>query len=556
MHKLAVEEVKEVLPHRKKGGVSHTETRDTAHPKLVSDMLFSILEALGTRRVCNRIQKRVFDDVLWMNDKDCWRRSPLWLGIRIALRLVLVRDFGDRDGLIQYKNFLAFAMSQICVCTVGVGILVDDLTHVRAKLARRLAKLDNDVISSISSTCLESLATATAYIEKDWSYIQKKMVKSVKRVDTSRAEDATALVLKNSGKYLRDLMQEEIKSAPKLQPKFQCRTRLVRDELGIPLAPDFTNGKKFESTIALADFEAWVLDHSESWTDQKPCSDKTCQRLNECLVKYIRSAQGNYAGDPVQSSRMLLTVLVLWMAIDKHATRLYPLLKEYGPELPVHGYDCLLLLPLKEMEQLQRVEEYLDSRWIGRDHKTPSVFDDPSKRSFALRFFDSNNDMELLHRRIKKDGQDKEDQKHHEWKQKSSQYDSLMSLARSTEHTQELTRKYQGYRILQHSTTCRKCALEKEARSLTIKVSERPLPESPIFSKTAVFELTCPVGYGAWRDATWTIFNDLGRVKNLGQSKASAKLRSYEGLSPYAQGPGPRLTLASTTKSVKRLTTL
>jgi hypothetical protein len=50
-----------------------------------------------------------------------------------------------------------------------------------------------------------------------------------------------------------------------------------------------------------------------------------------------------YGADPEDNSVMILTIMDLWMALDKLTTQLYPLMTSYSPEIPRDFLHPLLL---------------------------------------------------------------------------------------------------------------------------------------------------------------------------------------------------------------------
>ena len=54
-----------------------TETRDTAHPRYITELLTGILRGVGRPADIVRVSKRIGDDVVWNNSTLPWRRSSL-----------------------------------------------------------------------------------------------------------------------------------------------------------------------------------------------------------------------------------------------------------------------------------------------------------------------------------------------------------------------------------------------------------------------------------------------------------------------------------------------
>ena len=85
-----------------KAGSEVREVRDTVHPKYISGLLVGILRGFGQPAEVDRITKRIGDEVLWCDALKPWRRSPLWLVLRVTLQTSLRVD----DDL--YKLFMLF----------------------------------------------------------------------------------------------------------------------------------------------------------------------------------------------------------------------------------------------------------------------------------------------------------------------------------------------------------------------------------------------------------------------------------------------------------------
>ncbi|PGH03626.1 hypothetical protein AJ79_07318 [Helicocarpus griseus UAMH5409] len=76
----------EAIPTSWKAGVDFIERRET----FVTELLFSVLRTLGRPLDVNRIYKRTRDDVIWQDPVVVpWRRSPLWLLLRVAMQIRL-----------------------------------------------------------------------------------------------------------------------------------------------------------------------------------------------------------------------------------------------------------------------------------------------------------------------------------------------------------------------------------------------------------------------------------------------------------------------------------
>jgi hypothetical protein len=76
-------------PTASKAGSVVNEVRETVHPRYISELLVGILQGCGQPAVIDRITKRIGDEILWDNAYKPWRRSPLWLILRVTLQTSL-----------------------------------------------------------------------------------------------------------------------------------------------------------------------------------------------------------------------------------------------------------------------------------------------------------------------------------------------------------------------------------------------------------------------------------------------------------------------------------
>ena len=81
--KMSHQEVAEMKPKVMKAGDEHIEERDTTDPGLVTDFLVTVLSALGETVQASRIWKNTREEVLWRHARLPWRRSPVWLLVRV-----------------------------------------------------------------------------------------------------------------------------------------------------------------------------------------------------------------------------------------------------------------------------------------------------------------------------------------------------------------------------------------------------------------------------------------------------------------------------------------
>ncbi|KAG9082342.1 hypothetical protein FRC06_005112 [Ceratobasidium sp. 370] len=89
---------------KKKAGFTADEPPDCADPHYISQLFTGILRGFGQEVTPHRVVKRIADEVLWDGTYLPWRRSPIWLLIRVALHTSL-------DCAQDFKHFMVTRFS-------------------------------------------------------------------------------------------------------------------------------------------------------------------------------------------------------------------------------------------------------------------------------------------------------------------------------------------------------------------------------------------------------------------------------------------------------------
>jgi hypothetical protein len=105
MAKLTSQDALGFQPKVHKPACDHVEPRDTVNPAMVTDWFMNVTAALGEPTDAVGITKHTREEVLWQ-EKQPWRRSPLWLLIRVSLQLLFTRQtIGSVSSAELYKAF-------------------------------------------------------------------------------------------------------------------------------------------------------------------------------------------------------------------------------------------------------------------------------------------------------------------------------------------------------------------------------------------------------------------------------------------------------------------
>jgi hypothetical protein len=117
---LTTQKAPDSQPQVRKNNKLMDEERDTTHPCMITDFLLNVTTAWGESTDVKRITKHTREEVLWDNCLSPWRRSPLWLLLRVSLQLLFVRKTPDTlhaDSL--YKAFMIFMLAQLLDLVCG-----------------------------------------------------------------------------------------------------------------------------------------------------------------------------------------------------------------------------------------------------------------------------------------------------------------------------------------------------------------------------------------------------------------------------------------------------
>jgi hypothetical protein len=108
-----------------KAGSTVREVRESAHPRYISELLVGTLRGFGQPVSVDRITKRIADEVLWKGAYRPWRRSPLWLVIRVTLQTSL--DYN------MYKTFMLFLHAHLLQTCIQRGFPSETLYSMRSR---------------------------------------------------------------------------------------------------------------------------------------------------------------------------------------------------------------------------------------------------------------------------------------------------------------------------------------------------------------------------------------------------------------------------------------
>jgi hypothetical protein len=532
-------------PTASKAGSVVYEVRESVHPKYISELLVGILRSYGQPAVIDRITKRIGDEILWDNAYMPWRRSPLWLSLRVTFQSSLVRA-----GHL-YKLFILFFHTHLLRCCVHQNFPSELLYVMRVKIARRLSKLGPAVSHYTYEFVQDTFNETEALLSKRWATFQVKgsTCPTLQLGKLDFVADAN-ISLQNSYNYLLKMLCPDSHGFSEVGFTLSNGTRLNNAHN----FSQFTNGRLAvaidkDQHIALNDFEFTVEKSLKSWIAASRGNNDAPDVMASCIQQYVAGARRLYGENAEDNSIMILTIMELWVALDTIAIQQCPLLKQYSPEIPSDFLHPLLLHRSSAIVRALRIEEYLCRRHEESCNSTSIFSNDVKESSFAVKYFRDSKDLQRLHDEIIADGERKRVEKRAELDRLNETSRSLLMNASQIDH--EMARSTFGNEV--HRKNCRKCRLVQQAKSLKICVHEWPLPRSTVHAQQTVFELSPPNAFSTWRGITYMILRDIGlsSVPDL-KGKPQILLDSFSGLDRWVlvlRQKDYRVTIGSTTKS-------
>ncbi|KIK65626.1 hypothetical protein GYMLUDRAFT_70721 [Collybiopsis luxurians FD-317 M1] len=560
------DELVEAAAHTKKAKSTVSEIRDVPDPKYISELLMGILHGIGSptpQKDVRYVNKRIGDDILWKSTYLPWRRSPVYLVLRVGLQLALA--YGDH-GYDRFKAFMAFAHARLLQKAVqDYSELDTDLLYVmRVKTARRIHKLETRFLGGMNGLGVPPYVLSAAQQASDavdwvlqcrWEEIQQLQAQSPEwDPESLNLEADTYLRLQHARpRIIRGLQRSEFSpSSSMFNPKPLPRLRYEADFRNLSsrrLEKAFDD----DNRAALADFEYLVHTRLGRWTSSNLTCDDATEIVYRSMDTYLAGARRIYSKqNPEDQSHMLLALLALWVSLDKLAVAQLPLLAQYPPEINTTLLEVLLLRQTDELLALRDIVHHISNRKNNAQRKDGIFTDSERSTTFYQQYFDSSSSLQSLKQRIEHRAEEKRSSCRRILKERNELYHSLAKRANSHSHDHKSTYSKKKGRYHEDTSACLKCKLLSQAKKIPkIEVDEWPLPSQPAAAKRVCFELDCPRPFEYWRAATWLLLYDVGISSQNRRSKAGqhGKLPGTYNL-PQPSQP-LRFTLATTTKSFR-----
>ncbi|CAO2648219.1 Nn.00g074860.m01.CDS01 [Neocucurbitaria sp. VM-36] len=506
--KMATQSAPGFQPQVRKNGKDEDEDRDTTAPGLVSDFLMTVFATIGEATDVKRIIKATREDVLWNDCKQPWRRSPLWLLIRVVLQLWFTRNANSLKSPDKiYKAFMICMLRRLLdSARINWKALGNETIHnISAKLIRRLRKFEllkqsDCLLPFWTESIKDCLLNSHTVITQNW---QGHAHNTDVNIDTTVVKNIHP---KNDLDMKLPALDTFLSGMRARQHDRPCSTfspSSVFPSFPAAMLPENVHGSNEYKYFHLAALEAWVDQQLRTWTSLHLNDTATCGELRRLIEHYFTTATAAYAGIPISISIMYLTLAELWIACDRSACAQYSLLREYDPELCITEFQCLVLPQKQHMKRLHEIECYIQSRREAAASQLPSVYRlFGHQSSFAVRYFEESRELQATLAEIERDAEKKRTQKCQELRKRKTEYDTLMT---------QYKLRYRDLRL------------------------QPPLwiHENSASELATIFELRVPQAFSDWRDTSAYMISEVLRHRDREAEKpyCSYTLQQHQDLS-------------------------
>ena len=365
--------------------------------------------------------------------KHACPRSHLWFYIKSAIQSSLDRSPLGRG---TYKAFMLFFMCNLANYTANANLSTGSipLYSMSAKILRRFRKLHSCVpqwlLDMVSNTCTglsrivdkswQQVTQSSRESSVDWDPSKLDLAKDVQHL-LSHIREQTLAPLLNPGSnsshtpfiptgrprgILDDFLSNPDKFFPPSMEHLDSPSVEYIDSPSVehPDSPESVEHLDNHGHIhtMLYDIEWTIGEDIDDWVACVTDVDGACRELEHLIHRYhsfVQSAYGSH--DSNHLSIAFLTIIELWVALDKLVIKDIPILADYSPEVSTDFLSRLLFRDTISMHHLRRASQYIRARHT-QAHPRWSVFsNDFTEHSFPCRYYDNSPHLQCLKTAIK-----------------------------------------------------------------------------------------------------------------------------------------------------------
>ncbi|KAG6369459.1 hypothetical protein JVT61DRAFT_14829 [Boletus reticuloceps] len=265
------------------------EHRDTTDPRHITELLTGILRGVGRPATSVvHITKRIGDDVVVSGSSSLpWRRSSLWLLVRVAIQTTLESSPQDHDS---YKGFIIFFLVRLAEEAIRVDLPNDLLYFVSIKISRRLRKLGPLAPGWLTKAALETCNRVRKVLNDRWEQVQAAQHASPSHAfsELNLNHDVQLLLSCSHGYLAKCLLNRDTVPAVPFHPKHRPRGAL--DDFLSSDGAFFTDAFWTEPLVTLYNVECAVEQGIDAWVDGITNAGEACVKLDALADKYSSAA--------------------------------------------------------------------------------------------------------------------------------------------------------------------------------------------------------------------------------------------------------------------------
>jgi hypothetical protein len=517
-----------------------------------------------------QFRKKHRDQIRWKDSMAPFRRSGLWMTIKVVFHTILTKRLG-KIGTIVYKLLMTAFLTYV-VHTRQTSRLsplsTDLLIHCLRKIVRRLNKIErllsvidandmNQWIKSIRDQIKSKLDLITP--KADWQELIKRneaenQIISMTQVNPNHSSvyqhSCTELKVYLKGKH-SGISSNRFSSNYSLDPSTLAS---VQEENQLPSVAFLISQAKYSIDIALTRVEIWTKSHLDQWIDRPLQSDSNAKRF-EKLLSFFEDYQlaaldhyyaGNELTDSIGYSRFILTSLTIIRSMHRKlcTNQGFERLKLHAIQIP-HLLNLFEFLVLPTRDDMIRARDLFDffNDFSRKPH--PDILADIESTDafgiyFATHSASMNKTLEEIQTQVRKEQQNKIE----EVRKAKIRYELLITTAYN------LNCECDPYLDF---IKCDRCNIIQQAQAIKVHIYESPIPSKQESALAVIFELQMPTEFRCYRDILWMFVNrpnpqpKTSMIEWLNVSPHNTKLRGfYKGPSEY------KVRLVSANKSISQ----
>ncbi|KAF8550407.1 hypothetical protein OG21DRAFT_1446652 [Imleria badia] len=375
---------------------SHTEWCKDAEKDMpvryTTELLSGILGTVGRPAEVAHFAKRVVRRVRGLD--NTWYRQEVWFLTKVVIQSSLERSL---LGRVAYKIFMLFLMLNLANYAANTSLSSDLLYLMSTKILRRFRKLGTSVPKWLSDAVLQTCNRLSDIL--DSRCIQAQIAQRTSPPWSPSHLDLTRdiqLSLPHCSEYLSSSLANYGPDSPNIPVLHHPIRGSLHDFLSLQ-ERFFEEAYHQDPRVALYDVEKAVERGIDDWNACVANVDEACIQLEVLMEKYLSGVQcisrisaNKPSYDPEHFSVALLTIIELWISLDKLVVQEIPFFTSHSPEIPMDLFDRFLLRKTMNLSRFFQARQYLSARHAQSQPGSSMFAQEFTEQSFPVRYYDNS----------------------------------------------------------------------------------------------------------------------------------------------------------------------